>query len=25
LKYLKTWIAQNLDHACLFNESDPES
>ena len=25
LKYLKTWIVQNLDHACLFNESDPES
>ena len=25
LKYLKDWIAHNLDHACLFNESDPES
>lgn len=24
LKYLKEWIDQNLDHACLFNESDPE-
>lgn len=24
LKYLKTWIDENLDHACLFNESDPE-
>jgi 6-pyruvoyltetrahydropterin/6-carboxytetrahydropterin synthase len=24
LKYLKTWIDENLDHACLFNASDPE-
>ncbi|MGJ8651352.1 MAG: 6-pyruvoyl trahydropterin synthase family protein [Opitutaceae bacterium] len=24
LKYLKHWIDDNLDHACLFNESDPE-
>lgn len=24
LKYLKTWIDEHLDHACLFNESDPE-
>lgn len=24
LKYLKQWIDENLDHACLFNESDPE-
>ncbi|MEM8867824.1 MAG: 6-carboxytetrahydropterin synthase [Verrucomicrobiota bacterium] len=24
LKYLKAWIDQNLDHACLFNEDDPE-
>ncbi|MEN8661744.1 MAG: 6-pyruvoyl trahydropterin synthase family protein [Lentimonas sp.] len=24
LKYLKQWIDQHLDHACLFNESDPE-
>ncbi|MGJ8639423.1 MAG: 6-pyruvoyl trahydropterin synthase family protein [Opitutaceae bacterium] len=24
LKYLKRWIDENLDHACLFNESDPE-
>ncbi len=24
LKYLKHWIDENLDHACLFNESDPE-
>ena len=22
LKYLKTWIEANLDHACLFNEND---
>ena len=25
LKYLKTWIEANLDHACLFNESDLEA
>ena len=24
LKYLKTWIEANLDHACLFNENDLE-
>ncbi|NBB80823.1 MAG: 6-carboxytetrahydropterin synthase [Verrucomicrobia bacterium] len=24
LKYLKDWINQHLDHACLFNEDDPE-
>lgn len=24
LKYLKTWITENLDHACLFNEDDNE-
>ncbi|MDQ8194366.1 6-carboxytetrahydropterin synthase [Coraliomargarita sp. SDUM461004] len=24
VKYLKTWIDTNLDHACLFNEGDPE-
>ena len=24
LKYLKTWIDEHLDHACLFNENDPE-
>ncbi|MDP4609756.1 MAG: 6-carboxytetrahydropterin synthase [Opitutales bacterium] len=24
LKYLKQWIDDNLDHACLFNEADPE-
>lgn len=24
LGFLKSWIAQNLDHACVFNESDPE-
>ncbi|MGC6424667.1 MAG: 6-pyruvoyl trahydropterin synthase family protein [Lentimonas sp.] len=24
LKYLKQWIDEHLDHACLFNESDPE-
>ncbi|MDQ8207211.1 6-carboxytetrahydropterin synthase [Coraliomargarita sp. SDUM461003] len=24
VKYLKKWIDENLDHACLFNESDPE-
>ena len=24
LKYIKTWIETNLDHACLFNEDDPE-
>ena len=23
LKYLKAWIDENLDHACLFNENDP--
>jgi len=24
LKYLKSWIDENLDHACLFNHDDPE-
>ena len=24
LKYLKAWIDEHLDHACLFNEDDPE-
>ena len=24
LKYLRDWIDQHLDHACLFNEDDPE-
>ena len=24
LKYLKAWIDENLDHACLFNEDDPD-
>lgn len=24
LKYLKSWIDEHLDHACLFNEDDPE-
>lgn len=24
LKYLKDWIQTHLDHACLFNEDDPE-
>jgi 6-pyruvoyltetrahydropterin/6-carboxytetrahydropterin synthase len=24
LKYLKAWIDKHLDHACLFNEDDPE-
>ena len=23
LKFLKAWIEENLDHACLFNEDDP--
>lgn len=23
LKYLKDWITQNLDHACVFNRDDP--
>lgn len=23
LKFIKHWIEENLDHACLFNESDP--
>ncbi len=23
LKYLKAWIDEHLDHACLFNENDP--
>ena len=23
LKYLKTWIDEHLDHACLFNADDP--
>ncbi len=25
LKYLKAWIDEHLDHACLFNDSDPET
>lgn len=25
LKYLKTWIDEHLDHACLFNHSDTEA
>lgn len=24
LKYLKEWIDEHLDHACLFNEDDPD-
>jgi 6-pyruvoyltetrahydropterin/6-carboxytetrahydropterin synthase len=24
LKYLRAWIEENLDHACLLSESDPE-
>ncbi|MFU8849114.1 MAG: 6-pyruvoyl trahydropterin synthase family protein [Opitutales bacterium] len=24
LGYIKDWIAKHLDHACLFNEEDPE-
>ncbi len=24
LGYLKSWIAEHLDHACLFNADDPE-
>ena len=24
LKYLKAWIDEHLDHACLFNAEDPE-
>lgn len=24
LGYIKDWISANLDHACLFNEDDPE-
>ncbi len=24
LKYLKAWIDEHLDHACLFNDDDPE-
>ena len=24
LKYIKEWIQKNLDHACLFNQDDPE-
>lgn len=24
LKYLKAWIDEHLDHACLFNQDDPE-
>ena len=24
LGYIKDWIAAHLDHACLFNEDDPE-
>lgn len=23
LKFIKQWIEQHLDHACVFNESDP--
>ena len=23
LKFIKSWIDEHLDHACLFNESDP--
>ena len=23
LKWIKAWIEENLDHACLFNEDDP--
>ncbi len=23
LKFIKNWIEENLDHACVFNESDP--
>ncbi len=23
LKFIKRWIEENLDHACVFNESDP--
>jgi 6-pyruvoyltetrahydropterin/6-carboxytetrahydropterin synthase len=23
LKFLKRWIEENLDHACVFNEDDP--
>ena len=25
LKYIKNWIDEHLDHACLFNENDPEA
>ena len=25
LKYIKNWIDEHLDHACLFNEDDPEA
>lgn len=24
LGYIKAWIAEHLDHACLFNQDDPE-
>lgn len=24
LRYLKSWIEEHLDHACLFNQDDPE-
>ncbi len=24
LKYIKNWIDENLDHACVFNKDDPE-
>lgn len=23
LRYLKAWLNENLDHACVFNENDP--
>ena len=25
LRYIKNWIDEHLDHACLFNENDPEA
>ena len=25
LKYLKAWIDEHLDHACLFNQDDPKA
>jgi 6-pyruvoyltetrahydropterin/6-carboxytetrahydropterin synthase len=24
LKYIKAWIEEHLDHACVFNEDDPQ-